>query len=93
MIHHFKRVRELWNKLPISVKDSCSVDEFKCRLESFKNDCIKGGHNSIYYYWNISDVVLSKIETVSYLENRQQQVDYLKTRPFLSKKRFFNLRY
>ena len=88
-----ERVREIWNKLPSTVRDSESVNSFKCNLADFKNYCMTKNLKSDNYYWNISEVILERIETPSYLESRTKQVNYLKLHPFLAKKRFFNLRY
>ena len=88
-----ERVCKLWNKLPGTVRESETVDGFKCNLEGFKMNCIATGLKSQLYYWNISNEILTRIETPSYLENRVKQVEYLKAHPYLAKKKFFNLRY
>lgn len=88
-----ERVCKFWNKLPSTVRGSETVDGFKSKLESFKMECIADGLMSNLYYWNISNEILARIETPSYLENRVKQVEYLKARPYLAKKKFFNLRY
>ena len=84
---------KFWNKLPSTVRKSDTVDCFKSNLESFKTVCIANSLVSNSYYWNISNEILTRIETPSYLENRVKQVEYLKARPYLAKKKFFNLRY
>ena len=38
-----ERVLPFWNALPISVKNSSSVNEFKINLRVFKSDCISKG--------------------------------------------------
>ena len=88
-----ERIREIWNKLPSFVHDSDSIISFKCNLENFKSACLREGLCSGAYYWNVSNEVLSRIETPAYLISRSKQVEFLRANPFLAKKRYFNLRY
>ena len=87
-----ERVIKYWNKLPIEVKESESVNIFKSRLQYFKEDCINKGLTSESYFWNVSYLVLDKIDCPSYLENRIKHLEYIKDKPSLAKKQFINLR-
>ena len=87
-----ERVIKYWNKLPLEVKDSESVNSFKSRLQYFKEDCISKGLTSESYFWNVSYLVIDKIESPSYLENRIKHLEYIKDKPLVAKKQFINLR-
>ena len=70
------RVLQYWNILPSSVRNSSSVDQFKCNLEHFKASNINIFDTG--QYWEVSNIVLEKIEGPSYLENKKKQIDFLK---------------
>ena len=68
-----------------------SVDNFKVRLEDFKRkECDL--HVDRGNFWEVSDIVLSKIEGPSYISNKAKHNEYLKRNPYAAKKRFINLK-
>ena len=86
-----ERVISIWNKLPIEVKIAESVNDFKIRLEKFKRknyDLLIDCGN----FWEISDIVLSKIEGPGYINNKTKHNEYLKKNPYAAKKLFINLK-
>ncbi len=83
-----ERVKAYWNKLPISVKLSGDVLDFKIKLESFKSSCI---HSSPNNFWEVSQLVLEKIEGPSYLLNKEKHNKYLLDNPIVAKKKGINL--
>ena len=65
-----ERVRNYWNNLPNYVKSSVDVPSIKSNLEIFKRDC---SHNSEHNYWEVSSLIINKIEGNSnYLVNKQK---------------------
>ena len=50
-----ERVLPFWNALPISVKNSSSVNDFKINLQVFKIDCISKGVTENHHHWSVSD--------------------------------------
>ena len=83
------RVIDCWNKLPLNVKLSDSVDSFKVNLQQFKDDNIEKG--CIGHFWDVSHEVLSRIEGSGYLDNKKKHNSYLELNPFVAKKKFINL--
>ena len=83
-----ERVIESWNKLPVSVKTADSVLSFKMRLEAFKKENIFETSGN---FWGISNDVLSRIENINYLDNKEMHNTYLWFNPFVAKKRFINI--
>ena len=83
-----ERVTTYWNKLPISVRNSSSVEVFKLNLELFKkgNILIDTGN-----FWEVSNEVLSKIEGPSYVLNKQKHNEYLLHNPLVERKRGINM--
>ena len=79
----------MWNKLPIDVKISQSVNIFKSNLETFK--CNTKASGICGYFWEISDEVLNRVEGVNYLENKRKHNSFLKDNPFVAKKKFINI--
>ena len=64
-----ERVRNYWNNLPNYFKSSVDVPSFKSNFEIFKRHC---SHNSENNYWEVSNLIIDKIEGKSnYLVNRQ----------------------
>ena len=61
-----ERVIKYWNKLPNYVKHSSSVHDFKVNLDLFKNECKLSDTGN---YWEVSEVIISKIEGESYVKN------------------------
>ena len=83
-----ERVRPYWNNLPVNVKKSESVDMFKYNLESYKKDSICYNEND---YWNVSEVLLEKIDGPSYLKNKVMHNEFLLKHPYVAKKQSINL--
>ena len=85
-----ERIISMWNKLPVEVRTADSVDNFKIRLETFKKDnCdvfVDSGQ-----FWEVSDMVLSKIEGPNYINNKSKHNAYLKENPYAAKKLFINM--
>ena len=92
---HFltERIVMIWNMLPVEVKSSMSVNDFKINLEHFKKTNMENvGCESSAYYWNVSKTVLSKIEGKSYLANKTRHNEYLSTNPIAARKLCINMR-
>ena len=83
-----QRVIRYWNKLPIEIKCSESVLNFKINLESYKLNCKMTDADN---FWEVSTTIIDKIETESYLLNRSSQVEYLKSNPYIAKKKGINI--
>ena len=86
-----ERVLPYWNALPVYVKNSYSVTNFKINLEVFKKDCISKGICEDYHHWMISSNVMDRIEGENYYENKRKHNDSLWFHPHLAKKQFINL--
>ena len=86
-----ERVIPYWNKLPSGVKNCESVLSFKIQLEEFKKRCLANSMSNDSYFWEISDIVLSKIEGSNYIINKVKHNEYLWFNPHVAKKRFINL--
>ena len=84
------RVINFWNKLPSEVRLCCNVEEFKIKLEKFKLDNIHLAETG--NFWDVSEVVLNKIEGKSYLDNKVKQLEYLKHNPGVAIRKGINLR-
>ena len=83
-----ERVRNYWNNLPNYVKSSVDVPSFKSNLEIFKRDC---SHNSEHNYWEISNLIINKIEGNSnYLVNKQKFNQFLAENPYIARKKGIN---
>ena len=80
------RIMLSWNKLPIEVKISSSLNVFKSNLELFKRKTIALGGCYSGNFWEISDEVLNRIEGVNYLENKMRHNRFLKDNPCVAKK-------
>ena len=85
------RVRSFWNKLPIYVKNSSSINCFKSNLESFKNQIVSSGVSGQGHFWELSNEVLDRIENNNYMLNKEKHNVYLKSNPFVAKKKFINI--
>ena len=79
-----QRVIKYWNKLPNEVKNSESVPHFKINLQSYKDNCLMSDDSN---YWEVSNTVISRIETPSYLSNRDKHIQYLKSNPDVAKRK------
>ena len=83
-----ERVISYWNKLPSYARTSSNVAEFKINLEEFKikNFHIKDSGN----FWEVSDEVISKIEGLSYVQNKVRHNEFLKRNPDVAKRKGIN---
>ena len=87
-----ERVINYWNNLPNHVKLSTSVDSFKCSLEAYKSANIDNRFQpSTNCFWEVSEHVLSRIETPAALAGRSALVDYWSENPWVAKKKGINL--
>ena len=88
-----ERVICFWNKLPVYVKNSDTINMFKNNLESFKKSSINNmySNSSPDHFWEVSNEVLRRIEGPSYLTNKSTHNAYLRDNPYVAKKRFINL--
>ena len=69
-----------WNKIYGRVKDANSVDTFKVRLEQFKNDTIASGVSSLGHFWELSEILLCKVNS-----DHQAHSDLMSANPTLAK--------
>ena len=81
------RVQTYWNKLPTHVKNSTSVEQFKVHLELYKKQSINDINGN---FWEVSNIVLDKIEGKNYLKNKELHNRYLMKNPKIAKKLFIN---
>ena len=58
-------------------KNCESVLSFKIQLEEFKKRCLANSMSNDSYFWEISDIVLSKIEGSNYIINKVKHNEYL----------------
>ena len=85
------RVMLIWNKLPVEVKISSSLNVFKSNLGMLKCKTKALGIRNTGKFWEISDEVLNRIEGVNYLENKLKHNTYLKDNPIVAQKKFINI--
>jgi len=83
-----ERVKSYWNSLPTSVKTSSSVDMFKANLENHKRECHLISECN---FWDVSRIVLDKIEGPSYLNSKEKHNSYLIDNPYVAKKQNINI--
>ena len=77
-----ERVKNYWNNLPLHVKKAKSINDFKVKLENYKN---KYMHDSSNNYWEISNMIIDRIEeNVHYLSNKRKFNDNLVDNPYVS---------
>ena len=81
-----ERVREYWNKLPNDIKVAPSINSFRNRLESYKLDCISSANERPGNFWELPDVVLSRIEGAKYAYNKSSHNEFLKRNPYVAKR-------
>ena len=74
-----ERVKIFWNSLPVSVKTSSSVEMFKANLENLKKDSSTCSESN---FWDVSRVLLDKIEGPSYVESKEKHNAYLIENPY-----------
>ena len=84
-----ERVIGYWNKLPSSVRNTANVEEFKISLESFKKEHLHVTDTN--NFWEVSGVVISKIEGSSYEANKAKHISYLRENPRVAKRKGVNI--
>ena len=78
-----RRVVSFWNKLPIDVKNSKTINQFKNRLDNFrKNNLDTHGH-----FWELSNEIYSRLTQ----GNRENYVQYMTNNPILCNLRNINV--
>ena len=80
-----ERCIDYWNKIPEYVKDANTVNSFKGRLELYKSSSSSTARMG--NYWELSDILFSKIES----DSREDYVQYLKDNPGVAARRMINL--
>ena len=83
-----QRVHKYWNLLPLSVKKAKNINQFKNNLLKFKESNIYVAGN----YWEVSDVLMEKIEPEAYLNNKKIFNEYVLSHPNYAKRHGFNTR-
>ena len=74
-IRKSERIRNYWNNLPLYVKMSENVLDFKINLEKFKSQSVNSSFNN---FWEVSNMIIDKIEgNPRYLENKNKFNSYL----------------
>ena len=87
-----ERVINHWNGLPTNVKLSTSVDTFKVNLEVYKQRSIKDSlDGNDGKFWEVSEHVLNRIETPSYLAGRPAFSQYLEDNPWSARRKGINI--
>ena len=87
-----ERVINHWNGLPTNVKLSTSVDTFKVNLEVYKQKSIKDSlDGNDGKFWEVSEHVLNRIETPSYLAGRPAFSQYLEDNPWSARRKGINI--
>ena len=84
------RIKDYWNKLPLDVKNSSSVNCFKSSLERFKLKSLDLGIID-GHFWEVSYQVLDKIEGCDYIRNKNEHNLYLKRNPYVARKKGINI--
>ena len=84
--HNFfaRRVIKYWNKLPVSIKFSKSINIFKNALAKFR-------HGNIHlngYYWELSNEIFNRIPEAT----RDNYVSFVSNNPLFAKRRNINTR-
>ena len=82
-----ERIRNYWNNLPVSVKNSRDINDFKSNFEIFKTNCNSSHDNN---YWEVSNLIIEKIEGSNYLANKEKFNRYLLENPFVARKKGIN---
>ena len=85
-----RRVHNYWNKLPTYCKTATSIDSFKVSLEHFKKlhiDIRDSGN-----FWELSDILLDKLEGGCYLDNKSRHNDYLVNNPGVARRKGINIK-
>ena len=66
-----QRVHKYWNLLPLSVKKTRNINQFKNNLLKFKESNIYVSGN----YWEVSGVLMEKIEPEAYRNNKKYSMN------------------
>ena len=72
-------------------KSSDSVNAFKSNLQLFKKSNIHISSND--HFWDVSDVILSKLEGDSYVNNRKVHMEFLIDNPKVAIRKGVNINY
>ena len=80
------RVANYWNKIPGSVKEANNVDTFKVRLEQYKTDTIASGASSLGHFWELSEILLSKIS-----DDHHVYADFMSANPIVARIKGINV--
>ena len=78
------RVEGYWNRLPDNLKMAESVTDFKHKLEVYTSKFSDTKGN----YWEWSEEIFDRINDT----NRQQYVDYMTDNPYITKRKFINVK-
>ena len=71
----------------VSYSASSSVEMFKANLENLKKDSSTCSESN---FWDVSRVLLDKIEGPSYVESKERHNAYLIENPYVARKRNIN---
>ena len=71
-----ERVKSYWNVLPIKIKKSKSILDFKKNLESYKTENKTSINQN--YYWSVSTTLLQKMENECYMNNKKIYFNYIR---------------
>ena len=84
-----ERIRNYWNNLPVHVKMSENVLDFKINLAKYKSHSV---NCSINNFWEVSNMIIDKIEgNPRYLENKNKFNSYLRENPYVARKKGINI--
>ena len=87
-----ERVINHWNSLPNNVKLSTSVDTFKINLEVYKQRSIKDSlDGNDGKFWEVSEHILNRIESPSYLAGRPAFSQYMEENPWSARRKGINI--
>ena len=64
------------------------VESFKINLEVFKSTAVL---NNTRNFWDVSNELITKIEGINYLSNKDKHNEYLFENPIVARKRGINL--
>ena len=82
------RITNYWNSLPVYLKSSENVINFKIKLYKFKNESVDSWSNN---FWEVSNLIINKIEgNPNYLINKNNFNNYLLENPFVAKRKGLN---
>ena len=72
-----RRAINYWNKLPSHIKNAESVNQFKNRVDKFRETNFdQNGH-----YWELSNEIFNRIHD----ENRNDYVNFMQTNPIVAR--------